>query len=86
MGSLSILQAVGYGTISNIVNGAIVAGAFCACGVIIYGGFMYTISGGLPSRREDAKDWIWAAIQGLLILFGSFLILNTINPLIIKSL
>jgi len=55
-------------------------------GALIYGGFRYLISAGKPAAMTDAKDQIFSALLGLIILFSAWLILNTINPeLIILS-
>lgn len=48
--------------------------------VLVYAGFQYFTSAGSPERIRDAKDRIGAALLGLLILFGSYLILISINP------
>ncbi len=56
------------------------AGSFVAFGVLIYGGFRYLISRGSPAGLADAKERMGAAALGLLILFGSYLILTTLNP------
>ncbi len=55
------------------------AGAL-AFGVIVFGGIRYITSAGNPSAQGDAKQLIQGAILGLLLLLGSVLILNTINP------
>lgn len=49
-------------------------------GALIYGGFRYLTSAGSPSAMSDARDQIFSAILGLIILFSAWLILNTINP------
>ena len=49
-------------------------------GALIYGGFRYLTSVGSPSAINDAKDQIFSALLGLIILFSAWLILNTINP------
>ncbi|MBI2013195.1 MAG: hypothetical protein HYS88_01980 [Candidatus Colwellbacteria bacterium] len=54
--------------------------ALVALGILVYAGLAYTTSGGNASRQSDAKQWIWNALIGLALLFGSYLILNTINP------
>ncbi len=66
--------------VSNLYNTALGIGALLAIGIIVYGGVLYTASAGNSSRIDDAKKWIWAALSGLFILFGAFLILNVINP------
>jgi len=57
-----------------IISGVIVFGA------LVYGGFLYLTSAGNPARINDAKDQIFSAILGLIILFSAYLILRTINP------
>jgi len=52
-------------------------------GIIIYGGVMYISSAGNASRQEDAKEWIKAAVYGLILLAAGYLILNTVNPAIL---
>jgi len=68
------------GKVVNFYKWALGIAALIALGIIIYGGVTYIMSSGNPSRIDDAKRWIWAALGGLLLLFGAFLILNTINP------
>ncbi len=48
-------------------------------GVIIYGAILHTVSAGNASKQADAKEWITAAIWGLLLLLAAYLILYTIN-------
>jgi len=52
-------------------------------GVLIYGGIRYLTSVGSPSAIADAKDQIFSAFLGLIILLFSYLILNTLNPQLI---
>ncbi len=70
--------------IADFYQRALGIGGIVALGVIIFGGILYTVSAGNSSRQEDAKQWITSALMGLLLLFGSFLILNTINPELTK--
>jgi len=54
-------------------------------GVILFalfvkGGIKYFTSTGNPARMKDAKEDINKALLGILIVFSSYLILNTINP------
>ncbi len=53
---------------------------FIGLGVLIWAGFKYMTSSGNPERMGDAKDWITRALIGLLIIFLSWIIVNTINP------
>jgi len=59
----------------------VVGGA--ALGVLVYGAVLWTVSGAI-STKQDAMEWIWAAIWGLILLLGAYLILNTINPDLVK--
>jgi hypothetical protein len=56
-----------------------VIGVICF-GALLYGGFRYLISVGSPAAMADARDQIFSAILGLIILFSAYLILKTINP------
>lgn len=47
---------------------------------LVIGGFQYLTSMGEPTRLKEAKDRIKSAFLGLVLLLGSWLILNTINP------
>jgi len=51
-----------------------------ALGVLISGGLQYILSSGRPDEIKNAKDRIFAALLGLLILFGSWILLYSINP------
>ncbi len=48
--------------------------------MIVWGGIQYTISAGDTGLISDARDRIFQAILGMLLLFLSYIILNTINP------
>lgn len=47
---------------------------------LLIGGFLYLTSMGNPTRMSEAKDRIFSALIGLILLFSIYLILNTINP------
>jgi len=49
-------------------------------GALVWSGANYLLSFGNPSKLSDAKQGIWAALLGGMILLGSYLIFNTINP------
>jgi len=55
-------------------------GVFMAAIVIVMAGVKYAISGDNASKQKEAKDDIFQAIFGLVVLFGSVIILRTINP------
>lgn len=52
--------------------------------MIIIGGTQYVASGIAPQAKNDAKDRIWNAIIGLVLVLVSYLILNSINPNLVK--
>lgn len=52
--------------------------------MIVIGGIQYIGSGMSPSAKEDAKGRITSAILGLLLALLSYIILNAINPDLLK--
>lgn len=58
-------------------------GAILAFGFFSYGGILYLISFGNPSRMDKAKELIFSALLGLFILFASYTILSTIDPALV---
>ena len=63
-----------------IFNFAVWAAGILALLVLIYAGIQYFLSTGNPEKITIAKERITSALIGLLILFGSYLILWSINP------
>jgi len=70
-------------SVNNIFGWALGIGGTVALGIIIFGGVMYIASAGNVSRQADAKEWIKAAIYGLILLAIGYIILYTINPAIL---
>jgi hypothetical protein len=66
--------------IANFYQFALMIGGVLAFGIIVYGGVRYMTSAGNPSGQSDAKEWIEAALLGLLLLVGAYFILNVVNP------
>jgi uncharacterized membrane protein YgcG len=56
------------------------AAGVLALGAVVWGGIKYTMSAGNPSGQGEGKEWVKAALLGLLLLLGAYLILYTINP------
>lgn len=56
-----------------------------AMGSIVYGGVLYIISAGNPSRVGEAKTAIGNGIIGLLVAAFGYLILQTINPALVNG-
>ncbi|MDO8504596.1 MAG: hypothetical protein Q7S36_01960 [Candidatus Liptonbacteria bacterium] len=68
------------GAIGNIYFFAIGLGGLLAFIAITYAGIKWMLARGNPSGISDAKDQIVQALLGLVLLFGAYIILNTINP------
>ena len=66
--------------INNFYQFAIFISGLLAFAIIVYAGVKYMASAGNPSGQGDAKEWIWSALLGILLLAGAYLILNIINP------
>ena len=72
---VNISQYFGY-----LFTFGITLGAALAVIMIVIGGVQYMISGGSTGKIENAKDRIWGAIWGLLLVLCSYMILEIINP------
>lgn len=70
--------------LSNIFNWAIGIGATLALISIIYSGIIYTISAGNESQKKQAIGRIKDAILGMIFLIGAFVLLQTIDPNILR--
>ncbi|MDO8664673.1 MAG: hypothetical protein Q7K44_03985 [Candidatus Liptonbacteria bacterium] len=68
------------GWVQNFYQFSLIAGVFLAVGVITWAGLKYALAAGNPSGQSDARDQILQALLGLILLFGAYLILFTINP------
>jgi len=66
--------------IKYFYNLILIIGVMAAVGMMVLGGFRYLTSLTSPAGITDAKETIFAGILGLIILFGSYVILHTINP------
>ena len=66
--------------IVGIYNFALMIIGIICFGALLYGGFRYLISAGNPTVMANARDQIFSALLGLIILFSAYLILRTINP------
>ena len=68
----------------NIYNLMVGIAGVLAVIMIVVGGLEYIASAANPSAKESAKKRIWAAIGGLLLALSSYLILQTVNPDLVK--
>lgn len=64
----------------SIYKYALGAVGIAALGAIVYGAILRITSAGNPSQVQEANAWIIGAVNGIALLFGSYLILETINP------
>lgn len=65
--------------LGSIFKISIILSALWAVGALIFGGVVYMVSE-IANKKALAKKRIEAALWGLLLLVGAWLILNTINP------
>jgi len=66
--------------IQAIYNYAIGIVGILAAVVLMFGGVIWLTAGGSQEKVKEAKAWIGASLSGLILLLGSYMILNTINP------
>jgi len=66
-----------------IFNLLLTAGALLAVGTLVYAGISYILSEAFETKGEARKRMV-AALYGLVILLGAWLLLNTINPALLK--
>lgn len=73
------------GLIGNFYQLALLISGFLAFGSITLYAVIYIASAGNPSKQSDAKDAIWQALIGLLLLAGATVILLYLNPYFFRS-
>ena len=71
-------------TFTNLFNFMMGFVGIAAFFMITWGGIQYSSSAGNPSMLQAAKDKIWGAIFGLILAGFSVVILQTINPDLVK--
>jgi len=70
--------------IAKLYTYTVSVGGILATVMIIFGGIIYLTAGGNPSRITQAKEYISNALIGSVLLFTSYLLLQTINPDLVK--
>ncbi|HOU45641.1 MAG TPA: hypothetical protein PLA41_00620 [Candidatus Pacearchaeota archaeon] len=70
--------------IAYLYNFSIVVCGLLVLWSLISGGYSYLMSRGSPSKISQAKDQIFSAFLGLIILLASYMLLETINPGLLK--
>ncbi|MDP2909888.1 MAG: hypothetical protein Q8N69_02330, partial [bacterium] len=68
------------GYVKYVFTFFIAAAGLIVFSVLIWGGWLYLTSTGNVSKMKEAKEKIFSAFLGITILFGSYIILRTINP------
>ena len=63
----------------------VLIGGFVCIGVFSYAGVKMVISAGIPMARKDAKEQILAAVLGMVVLFGSYVISKEIDPKLVST-
>lgn len=53
-----------------------------AFAVMVFAGVLYIVNASNPSKQKEAMDWIWAAVFGVVLLLGAYLLFYTINPVL----
>lgn len=71
--------------IARIYQIALAIAGVLAVGIIVTGSLFYTFAGGSTDRQREGKDMITSALWGIALLFGSYLILKTVNPRLVLS-
>lgn len=66
--------------VSMLFNFLLTIAGLAAFIMIVWGGVNFLTSAGDPTKMGDAKDQIFKALLGLVVMFASWMILNTINP------
>lgn len=72
------------GLIANFYEMAIALSGVLALGMIIYAGIKRIVGASSPKEVSDSNDIIYNALLGIVLLFGAYILLNTINPQLTK--
>lgn len=81
-GADTVTDAADY--IARIYTYVVSIGGILATVMIIFGGIIYLTAGGNAGRIGEAKEYIGNALIGLVLLFTSYLLLQTLNPDLVK--
>ena len=71
--------------VSGVYSYAVGIAAVLAGVMFVVGGFQYLTAGGDASRVAKAKDRIKDAAVGLFLTFGAYIILTTVNPVLVSN-
>ncbi len=82
-GNCSPDQTTLQGYIQQLYAFALGIGGILAVGMIIFGAIYISISGSVDKEKEG-KSYITSALFGLVLLFGAYIVLRTVNPNLIQ--
>jgi len=68
------------GIIVNLYQFGMLLAGILAFGIIVWAGIQYSVSRSNPGMQADARDRIFQAFFGILLLVGAYTILYTLNP------
>ncbi len=71
--------------VANIATDITVVAAYLVLGYVIYGGYLYTFSGGDPGKVAAGKKTLFQAFIGLAIVMSANLIMGTIRILLVQN-
>ena len=71
--------------VANIATDITVVAAHLVLGYVIYGGYLYTFSGGDPGKVAAGKKTLFQAFIGLAIVMSANLIMGTIRILLVQN-
>src|SRR3989344_7283999 len=63
---------------------AIAISGIIAVFILVISGLQILVFAGSPEKINEAKEGLWAAVLGIVLLFASFIIMTTINPKLIN--
>src|ERR1051326_988493 len=66
--------------VSQVYIWAMGAAGVLALIMIVFGGYITMTSAGNAQRASRGKEYIGSSLIGLALLFGAYILLNTINP------
>jgi len=72
------------GLIADFYELALALSGVLALGMIIYAGILRITSANKPGSVSESNDIIFNALLGIVLLFGAYILLNTINPELTK--
>ncbi len=73
-----------YRLLANLINFMLYITASLATLMATYIAFLFLFSGGSPPKITDAKSKLWLLVWGIIVVLGSWLVINTILNFIVN--